>query len=367
MNVVGHDGQAHPGALGLHDGGVDLEHRFAGVDHHFVVNALEQHALHHASQLADILAHDHNILRPDDHVHRCVFAEAGVHAGEIEAAEVHQFVLDHGAAQDVAFADEVGHEGVGRFVIHALGVADLQNMTIPHDDDGVAHGQGFFLIVGHIDERDPQLLLHALQFQLHFLAQFQVQRAQRLVQQQNLRLVHQRPSDSDTLLLAAGKLIHAALAIALQVDQLQHPIDLHVDLLPAHFLDFQAEGDVVPHIQVRKQRVFLEHGIHPALVGRHGGNILAFEQHSAGGGILKPADNPQRRGLSAAGGAQQRQKLLFSDVKINIAQNGGSVELLGYVFQIDEVFLFHHDGTAPLAGSSSQKLGGVEIQRMTAG
>ena len=60
-----------------------LKHRFAGVDHHFVVNALEQHALHHAGQLADVLAYDHDVLRADDHVHRRVLAEAGVHAGEV--------------------------------------------------------------------------------------------------------------------------------------------------------------------------------------------------------------------------------------------------------------------------------------------
>ena len=103
-----------------------------------------------------------------------------------------------------------------------------------------------------------------------------------------------------------------------------------------------------------KQRVFLEHGVHPALIGRHGGDVLALKKHGARGGVFKPADDPQGGGLAAAGRAQQRQKLLFADVKVNIAQNGGSVELLGYVFQFNEVFLFHHDGTAPLAGSSSE-------------
>ena len=70
----------------------------------------------------------------------------------------------------------------------------------------------------------PSSLLHAFELQLHFLAQLQVQRAQRLVQQQHLRLVHQRAGDGDALLLAAGERVHMALFVALQVHQLQHAV-----------------------------------------------------------------------------------------------------------------------------------------------
>ena len=65
--------------------------------------------------------------------------------------------------------------------------------------------QGLFLVVGDEDKRDAGVFLNLFQLLLHILAQLQVQCAQRLIQQQNLRLVDQRPGDGHPLLLAAGK------------------------------------------------------------------------------------------------------------------------------------------------------------------
>ena len=262
--------------------------------------ALEQHAGDRAGQLADILAHDHNILGADDHVHRHVFAKARVHAREIHAAEGHQLIVHHRAADDVAFADKARHEGVLGLVVDGLGRADLQDAAAVHHHDGIAHGQRFLLIVGNINEGNAQLLLHGFELQLHFLAQLQIQRAQRLVQQQHVRLVDQRAGNGDALLLTARKRIHAALAIAGQVDQAQHLIHTAVDFAAAHLFDLEAKGDVIPHVQVRKQRVLLEHRIDAALIGRHIGDVLALVNYPAGGGILKAADQAQGGGLSAA-------------------------------------------------------------------
>ena len=41
---------------------------------------------------------------------------------------------------------------------------------------------------------------------MHLKAKLKVERAQRLVEEQNLRVVHQRPRDRDALLLAASPL-----------------------------------------------------------------------------------------------------------------------------------------------------------------
>ena len=57
-----------------------------------------------------------------------------------------------------------------------------------------------FLIVGDIDEGDAQLVFHADQFVLHFLAQFQVQRAKRLVQKQDAWFIDNGAGDGDPLL-----------------------------------------------------------------------------------------------------------------------------------------------------------------------
>ena len=55
---------------------------------------------------------------------------------------------------------------------------------------------------------------------------------------------------------------------------------LLVDLVfTALLFQIQSERDVVEHVQVREQRVFLEHGVDAALVGRNVGNVLAFKKH----------------------------------------------------------------------------------------
>ena len=62
----------HPRALRLHHGGVYLESRFARVDHHLIVYALEENALYDAANLPDILADDHDILGAYHNVHGLV-------------------------------------------------------------------------------------------------------------------------------------------------------------------------------------------------------------------------------------------------------------------------------------------------------
>ena len=73
--------------------------------------------------------------------------------------------------------------------------------------DAVAHRQRLALVVRDEHERDADLVLDRLQLDLHLLAQLQVERAERLVEQQHLRTVDQRPGEGDALPLAAAELI----------------------------------------------------------------------------------------------------------------------------------------------------------------
>ncbi len=60
--------------------------------------------------------------------------------------------------------------------------------------------------MGHEDEGDPGIPLDALELELHGLAQLEVQRGERLVQQQSGRPVDQGPGERNPLLLSAGEL-----------------------------------------------------------------------------------------------------------------------------------------------------------------
>ena len=85
----------------------------------------------------------------------------------------------------------------------AAGRAELLDPSGAHHGDAVGHRHRLLLVVGHEDERDPDLALDPLELDLHLLAELQVERAERLVEEEHLRVVHEGAGQRDALLLAA--------------------------------------------------------------------------------------------------------------------------------------------------------------------
>ena len=102
------------------------------------------------------------------------------------------------------------------------------------------------------------------------LRRLQVERAERLVEQQHLRPVDEGAGDGHALLLAAGEARHLAVFKALEADDLEHFGDAVVDLLFRQLRQAQAEGDVVVDVEVREEGVSLEHGVDLAFIRRAG-------------------------------------------------------------------------------------------------
>ena len=124
-------------------GGVVLHLNLVAVgclDEHFVVDALEDARRDAACPLSVArLLMQHNILGTNHHINGGIGFEALVDAFEILSHEIHQIVALHRAVEDVAFADEVGHEGVGWLVVDVGGCANLLDNAVVHHDDGVGH------------------------------------------------------------------------------------------------------------------------------------------------------------------------------------------------------------------------------------
>ncbi len=76
-----------------------------------------------------------------------------------------------------------------------------------HHGDAVGHRERLALVVRDVAERDADGALHVLQLGLHVGAQLQVERAERLVEQQHLGAVDERAGERDALLLAARELL----------------------------------------------------------------------------------------------------------------------------------------------------------------
>ena len=146
----------------------------------------------------------------------------------------------------------------------------LLDVTVAEDCEPVAHRQGFLLVVRHVDERDPDLALDALELDLHPVPKLEVEGSERLVEQQHLQSVDDRPCERDPLPLAARELRRPAAAEPGQLHHLQRLADPFVTLRLAHLLDHQAVADVLRDGHVREECVVLEDRVHVPVVRRGG-------------------------------------------------------------------------------------------------
>ena len=108
--------------------------------------------------------------------------------------------------------------------------ADLLDAPLVHHRDLVRQRERLALVVRHVDGGDPQLALQPLQLEAHLLAQLGVEVGQRLVEQQQRRLHHQRARERQALLLAAGELGRLALGEVVELHGGEHAHHLVADL-----------------------------------------------------------------------------------------------------------------------------------------
>ena len=110
---------------------------------------------------------------------------------------------------------------VGGVTIDLLGRPDLLDAAAIHHHHAVGQRHRLGLIVRDIERGHAEPLLDRAELVAHLHAQLGVEIAQRLVEQQHLRLEHQRARDRDALLLAAGQRRRRALGEILHLDQPQ--------------------------------------------------------------------------------------------------------------------------------------------------
>ena len=255
---------------------------------------------------------------------------ASTRARRVDGLELGEPALDR-----VRDADEVGDEPVHRALVELDRVALLLDPAVAHDHDDVAHRERLLLVVGHVDERDPDLALEGLELELHLLAQLEVERAERLVEEEHGRAVDERPGERDPLLLAARHLPGPAPLVAGEPDEperLAHPAALLVALDP---LLAEAVADVLGDVHVREQRVVLEDRVDVAPVGRDAGDRLALEEDLARRRLLEPGDHPERRRLAAARRPEEAVELAAGDLEGHLVDRDDVPEPLRHVEDLD--------------------------------
>ena len=92
-----------------------------------------------------------------------------------------------------------------------------------------------------------QPILNAAELDVQLGARERIERAERLVHQENRRIGRQRARDADALPLSAGQLVGPALreAAVVEADQLEHLAHARVDPFGRPPLEPRHDGDVV--------------------------------------------------------------------------------------------------------------------------
>src|SRR5690242_3688549 len=94
-----------------------------------------------------------------------------------------------------------------------------------HDRDAVRHCERLFLIMRDEQEGDAGFTLNAAQLELHGFTQAFVERAEWLVEQQQLRAFYQRARKRHTLPLTAGQFMRPSCAVTGKGNQMERLID----------------------------------------------------------------------------------------------------------------------------------------------
>ena len=217
------------------------------------------------------------------------------------------------ASQQVRNAEKPCDERCFRVLVQLGRSPELLDPARVHDRDRVGHRHRLFLVMGDVDEGDPEVALQPLDEELHLLSELQVEGAERLVEQEHARAVDERASQGDPLCLAAGELLRLALLVASELHELEDLPDPGLEVSSLDAAAAEAEGDVLEDREVREERVALKDGVDVPLVRRAAGDIGVAEVDRACGRLLEAADHPERRRLAAARGAEQGEETAMFD------------------------------------------------------
>ena len=149
-----------------------------------------------------------------------------------------------------------------------------------------------------------------------------VQRRNRLVPDDQVRIERERPGDADALALAAGELVRIGVHVpASEPDALEQRRDA-ILALPAfrYTVDMHGLADdrAGRHARIERGVGVLEDHLHPLPVGHHrggveAGNVFVFQPDRALGRLKQLQHRATDGGLAAAGLADETQRLAMFD------------------------------------------------------
>src|SRR3989475_7019512 len=200
--------------------------------------------------------------------------------------------------------------------------------AVAHERDAVRHGERLELVMGHEDRGDPDLLLEALDLAAHLVAKPGVEIRERLVQEKDVRPLHERAREGDALLLATGELRGSAIEQCVDLDERGGLAHAPLALFLAHgTAKLEREADVLGDRHVRVQRVALEDHADPAFLWEEVIDTSVTEEDLSARRTVDASDHEQGRGLPAAGRPEERDELARADLEIELVHPDDLAEL----------------------------------------
>ena len=152
------------------------------------------------------------------------------------------------------------------------------------------------------------------QFLAHQQARLLVERAERLVEQNETRPQHERARDADALAHAAGQLRRIGAAETGEAHECKRLVHAAANFRAIGAGPAQAECDIVPHVEPREAGIFLKHN--PDLVGDGAGDVTAFHLDGARRRRDEPRDDLEQRALAAARRPDHADELAAAEFEI---------------------------------------------------
>jgi hypothetical protein len=186
-----------------------------------------------------------------------------------------------------------------------------------HDDDAVGEEHRLRDRVGDEDDGLARLAPDAEELDVHELAGHGVERAERLVHQQQRRVVDERAGQRHALAHAARQLVGVLVLEALEAGQLEQAEGAPARRLPVEAQHLYRQHHVVEDVPPRQQDGILEDDADVAAGAVDG---PPAQVHAAGGARQEAGQDLEERGLAAARLAHDRDELALGDVERDAAE-----------------------------------------------
>ena len=248
-------------------------------------------------------------------------------------------------------ADEGRGRPVGRTVVQHFGPVRLLNLSPVHQHDAITERQSLFLIVRDIHHCRPQTAMEQVQLAPHFQTKARIEITERLVEQKNGRLAHQRPAERRPLLLPTRQLLRPPVEQIRQLQQPRRPFDALAPFRPVRpppLPEDEAEAEVAANVQVGIEGGPLKDHRHVAPVRRFAVDDAAADADGPAGRRFQAGDHAQRRRLAATGRADQYDQLAVGDGQAQVVDRADAVGV-GFADPLQNDFRHPFD---PLMGSN---------------